>query len=118
MKFAEPRPFADPDIAARKIVELANGFETVQDGRIYIEKINGPMLFQLKASPAEYRAASIAPSRRAGWCCTRAAPSHASPKLAQNCSPDAGIRNPHPAYIPWIVGSLRWGSSNDNKVLS
>ena len=56
VKFAEPRPFADPDAAARKIIELANAFETVQDGRIYIEKINGPMLFQLKASPAEYKA--------------------------------------------------------------
>jgi hypothetical protein len=56
MKFSEPRPYADPEVAARKIVELANAVETIQDGRIYIEKINGPMLFQLKASPAEYKA--------------------------------------------------------------
>jgi hypothetical protein len=28
----------------------------VQDGRIHIEKINGPMLFEFKASPAEYKA--------------------------------------------------------------
>jgi len=55
-KFVAPRPFADPDTAARKIVELANEFEPIQDGRIYIEKINGPMLFQLKATPAEYKA--------------------------------------------------------------
>ena len=55
-KFVAPRPFADPDAAARKIVELANEFEPIQDGRIYIEKINGPMLFQLKATPAEYKA--------------------------------------------------------------
>jgi len=48
--------FADADAAARKIVELANEFEPVQDGRIYIEKINGPMLFQFKAKPAEYKA--------------------------------------------------------------
>jgi hypothetical protein len=33
MKFIEPRPSADPDIAARKLVEIANGIETVQDGR-------------------------------------------------------------------------------------
>ena len=32
MKFAEPRPFANPDVGARKIVELANEVETVQDG--------------------------------------------------------------------------------------
>jgi hypothetical protein len=38
MKFVEPRPFADPDIAARKLVEIANGNEAVQDGRIYIER--------------------------------------------------------------------------------
>ena len=56
MKFAEHRPFANPDIAARKIVELANAFEPIQDGRIYIEKINGPFLFQLKGTPAEYKA--------------------------------------------------------------
>jgi hypothetical protein len=56
VKFVNSRPFADPDVAAPKIVELANGVETIQDGRIYIEEINGPMLFQLKATPAEYEA--------------------------------------------------------------
>jgi hypothetical protein len=42
--------------AARKLVELANAFEPIQDGRIYIEKINGPFLFELKGTPAEYKA--------------------------------------------------------------
>ncbi len=56
MKFVTDRPFADPDAAARKLIELANAFEPVQDGRIYIEKINGPFLFELKGTPAEYRA--------------------------------------------------------------
>lgn len=28
----------------------------MRDGRIYIEKINGPFLFELKGTPAEYRA--------------------------------------------------------------
>ena len=55
-KFVSPRPYADPEAAARKIVEIANAFQPVQDGRIYIEKVNGPMLFELKATPAEYRA--------------------------------------------------------------
>ena len=27
MKFGEPRSFADPDAAARKLVEIANGIE-------------------------------------------------------------------------------------------
>jgi hypothetical protein len=36
-----------------KTGEIANS--AVQDGRIYIEKINGPMLFKEGASPAEYK---------------------------------------------------------------
>ena len=44
MKFIEPRPFADPDVAARKLIEIANGVEAVQDGRIYIERVNEPFL--------------------------------------------------------------------------
>ena len=70
VKFTESRPFADPDAAARKIIELANAFQPVQDGRIYIEKINGPFLFDLKGTPTEYKAGldlAIAKS------CTRAA---------------------------------------------
>ena len=39
-KFVADHPFADPDVAARKIVEIANGVEAVQDGRIYTERVN------------------------------------------------------------------------------
>ncbi len=46
-------PLADPDAAARKLVELANAVEPVQDGRIHIEKINGPLLYQLKGTPED-----------------------------------------------------------------
>ena len=56
MKLVEKRPFADPEVSARKLVELANAFEPVHDGRIYIEKINGPFLQELKGTPAEYKA--------------------------------------------------------------
>jgi hypothetical protein len=56
MKFVEKRPFADPEVAARKLLELANAFEPIQDGRIYIEKINGPFLYELKGTLAEYKA--------------------------------------------------------------
>jgi hypothetical protein len=56
MKFVAARPFADPEAAARKLVELANAFEPIQGGRIYIEKINGPFPSELKGTPAEYRA--------------------------------------------------------------
>ena len=44
MKFVERQPFADPDAAARRIVETANGVEAVQDGRIFIERVNEPIL--------------------------------------------------------------------------
>jgi hypothetical protein len=40
----ERQPFTDPDVAARKLVEIANGVEAVQDGRIYIERVNEPFL--------------------------------------------------------------------------
>jgi hypothetical protein len=56
VKFAEPRPYADPEKAARRILEHAHAFEPVHDGRIYIEKINGPFLFKDKGTPAEYKA--------------------------------------------------------------
>jgi len=56
MKFVNTRPYADPDAAARKLLELANSIEPVQDGRIHIEKINWPMLHDLRATPAEYKA--------------------------------------------------------------
>jgi hypothetical protein len=56
MKFATSRPYSEPEAAARKLIEIANSVEAVQDGRIYIEMINGPMLFEHKATPAEYKA--------------------------------------------------------------
>jgi hypothetical protein len=56
MKFANQRPYADPTIAARKLLEIANATEAVQDGRIYIEKINGQFLFKEGGTPEEYRA--------------------------------------------------------------
>jgi hypothetical protein len=34
MKFAADRPYVDPEKAARKLVEIANAIEPVQNGRI------------------------------------------------------------------------------------
>jgi hypothetical protein len=71
MKFATDRPYADPEKAARKLVEIANSVEAVQDGRIYIELVNGPFLFEQKASPAEYKAGlDLAIQRGCGYGCT------------------------------------------------
>jgi len=44
MKFVTTRPFADPDTAAHKLVEIANAAEAVQDGRIHIELVNDSFL--------------------------------------------------------------------------
>jgi hypothetical protein len=49
MKFVELHPFADPDAAARKLVEIASTIEPMQDGRIFVELVNAPFL---KASGA------------------------------------------------------------------
>jgi hypothetical protein len=43
-KFVDEHPFADRDAAARKIIEIANDVEAVQNGRIYIERVNAPFL--------------------------------------------------------------------------
>ena len=56
VKFVEPSPLSGPETAARKLLEIANGVEAVQDGRIHIEKVNGPFLFQIKGTPDQYLA--------------------------------------------------------------
>jgi hypothetical protein len=56
VKLTTDRPFADPEKAARRLLEHAHAFEPIQEGRIYIEKINGPFLFGDKGTPAEYSA--------------------------------------------------------------
>ena len=66
MKFADNRPYADPEKAAQKLLEIANAVEAVQDGRIHIEKINAPFLYKERGTPAEYKAGlDLAVAR--GW---------------------------------------------------
>jgi hypothetical protein len=65
MKFVEPSHFTDPDAAARKLVEIANAAEAVQNGRIYIQLINAAFL-AAGGSPAEYRA-GIEHAIAKGW---------------------------------------------------
>jgi hypothetical protein len=55
-KYFEPRPYADPEVAMRKILEIASTVEPIQDGRIHIEKINGPFLFEHGGLPDQYGA--------------------------------------------------------------
>ena len=56
MKFINQRPYADPAVAARKLLEIANATEAPQEDRIHIEKINAPFLFKEGGTPAEYTA--------------------------------------------------------------
>ena len=58
MKFVESSRFIDPDAAARKLVEIANGIEAVQNGRIYIELVNGAFL-NAGGTPDQFHAALI-----------------------------------------------------------
>jgi hypothetical protein len=55
MKYAADRYCADPEKAARKLVEIANAVEPYMDQRVLIELINGPFL-RAGGSPADYRA--------------------------------------------------------------
>jgi hypothetical protein len=54
MKFTTD--YANPEAAARKLVELAASVEPVQDGRIHIEKLNAPFLFTLGGKGSEFGA--------------------------------------------------------------
>jgi hypothetical protein len=65
MKFVTERPFADPAAAARKLVEIANGIDAVQDGRIYIELVNSAFL-EAGGTPDQFRAA-LARTISLGW---------------------------------------------------
>ena len=73
VRFAASRPFADPDKAAHKLIEIANDIEAVQDGRIFIEKVNAPFL-AAGGTGEDFRPASSMQSRWGGCGCTRAAP--------------------------------------------
>ena len=55
VRYIEPKSFSDPEKAARKLIEIANAAEAVQDGHIHVELINLPFL-RAGGSPDEYRA--------------------------------------------------------------
>ena len=65
MKFVTNRRFADPEAAARKLVEIANGIEPVQDSRLYVERVNAPFL-AAGGSGEEFRA-GIERAVALGW---------------------------------------------------
>jgi hypothetical protein len=66
LKLTTNRSFTDPEKAARRLLEHARAFEPIQDGRIYIENLNGPFLFGDKGTPAEY-SAGLKLAIKNGW---------------------------------------------------
>ncbi|MCP3460009.1 hypothetical protein [Bradyrhizobium sp. CCGUVB23] len=66
MKLTADRPFANPETATHKLIELATGIEAVQDGRIHIERINALFLYTLKGSGPEF-GARIKHAVEGGW---------------------------------------------------
>jgi len=66
VKLTADRSFADPEKAARRLMQHARAFEVVQDGRIYIEKINGSFPYVDRGTPAEYSAGLKFATER-GW---------------------------------------------------
>ncbi len=66
MKFIAARPFADPEAAARKLIEFANRVEAGQDGRIFVELVNWPFLTEFKGTADEYRA-GLKHAIKRGW---------------------------------------------------
>ena len=60
MKYAGDRPYSGPEKAARRLMEHAQAFEPIQDGRIYIEKLNGRSYSATKGRRRNTRRASNA----------------------------------------------------------
>src|SRR5712671_4483219 len=87
VKFAEPRPFSDPEAAVRKLIEIANAAEAVQDAASISSGSMAPF-----SPPAAVRPitapASSARSRRAGCGGTNPEPTSNSPSPAPRYSPD------------------------------
>ena len=85
MKFATERPYADPEKAARRIMQHARAFEPVQDGRTYFEAINYPMLDKDRARRNTGPGCSSR-SKAIGWTIIRAAPTSGSGRRASSRS--------------------------------
>jgi hypothetical protein len=66
MKLTTERPFAAPEAAASKLVEIAAGIEPAMPGRIYIELINAAFMRQRRGSGPEF-GAGIKFAVERGW---------------------------------------------------
>jgi hypothetical protein len=105
MKFRNDGAYANPEAAARKLIEIANSIEPSQDGRIFIELINWPFLSDLKGSPAEYKAGlELAIAR--GWLALHE--SGSSHRPARSCLPDVLVWTAcHPRGLMALLASQK-----------
>jgi hypothetical protein len=86
MKYATDRPFADPEKAARKIVEIANATEAVQDAA-FTSRRSTARSCSLKAAAQRNTAPGLSlRSRRAGCGGMNPEPMSNSRRQARNCS--------------------------------
>jgi hypothetical protein len=67
MKYTVERLYADPEKAARCLMQHAHAFEPVQDGRINIEKSTARSCSATRRRRRNTRPASNARLRWAGW---------------------------------------------------
>ena len=98
-RFVEANPLSHPEVAARKLIEIANAVEAVQDGRIHIEKVNGPFLYDVKGTPDQYLAGLNYAIER-GWIVKHEF-RHLHPVHAGRCG---SVRMKNFAYAAWDDG--------------
>lgn len=55
MTYGAGHPFADPEAAARELVESAGSIEPMENGRIFFGIINGPFLCDASGTGSNFR---------------------------------------------------------------
>ena len=87
MKYAPNRAYADPEKAARKLIEIANSVEAVQDGRIFIELVNTPHRPKISSILIRNTVAPIATPTTLGSCLAIEASNHRKPGVVMSTIP-------------------------------
>ena len=113
MKYATERPYSDPEKAARRILEIANSVEAIQDGRIHVEKINGPFCFGTAEARPNTALACRSRSSAAGSICTGLALTRDSRLQALSWArQDIGSEREPTAGETWLI-AIRPGYPTD-----
>jgi hypothetical protein len=90
MQFVTPIPLPIRKTAARKIIEIANVAEAAQDGRMYIERVNGA--FRCRRSKKSHHQCRPAKVHRPGSLNSPARQRHACcPGYGRDCSSSSSL---------------------------